>query len=99
MAYASSISVLAATQVLHALTFAATHLGAMHHLARTIPPERGATGQAVYGAVVGGIGPGFLLLLAGAAYGAAGGLAYLAMAGLAGAGAIVALALSARNPD
>jgi PPP family 3-phenylpropionic acid transporter len=90
-AFATSIPVLALAQLLHALTFAAAHLGAMHHLARTIPSEQGATGQAVYAAVVGGIGPGLLMLAAGKLYAEAGALAYLAMAGLAAAGGLVAL--------
>jgi PPP family 3-phenylpropionic acid transporter len=94
-AFATSVPILAVVQLLHALTFAAAHLGAMHHLARTIPAEQGATAQAIYGAVVGGIGLGFLVLLAGALYGAGGGLAYLAMAGLAAAGGVVSRWLAA----
>jgi MFS transporter, PPP family, 3-phenylpropionic acid transporter len=91
MAFATSVPVLALAQLLHALTFAAAHLGAMHHLARTIPPEQGATGQAVYAAIVGGIGPGLLMLGAGRLYADAGAHSYLAMAGLAAAGGLVAL--------
>jgi PPP family 3-phenylpropionic acid transporter len=90
-AFATSIPVLALAQLLHALTFAAAHLGAMHHLARTVPSEQGATGQAVYAAVVGGIGPGLLMLAAGKLYADAGAYSYLAMAGLAAAGGLVAL--------
>jgi PPP family 3-phenylpropionic acid transporter len=93
MAFASSVPVLALAQLLHALTFAAAHLGAMHHLARSIPAEQGATGQAVYAAVVGGIGPGIIMWLAGGLYAATGAHAYLAMAGLASAGSLVALRL------
>ena len=86
---------LALAQLLHALTFGAAHLGAMHYLARTIPMGRAATGQALYAATVGGIGAGFLLLLAGALYSAAGGMAYLAMAASAAVGGAAALLLSA----
>jgi MFS transporter, PPP family, 3-phenylpropionic acid transporter len=93
MAFATSVPVLALAQLLHALTFAAAHLGAMHHLARSIPAEQGATGQAVYAGVVGGIGPGILMGLAGGLYAAVGAHSYLAMAGLATAGSLVALRL------
>jgi MFS transporter, PPP family, 3-phenylpropionic acid transporter len=93
MAFATSVPVLALAQLLHALTFAAAHLGAMHYLARSIPEEHGATGQTVYAAVVGGIGPGLMIWLAGGLYAATGARSYLAMAGLAAAGGLVALTL------
>jgi PPP family 3-phenylpropionic acid transporter len=94
-ASATGVPVLALLQLLHALTFGAAHLGAMHHLARRLPPDQAATGLALYSAVVGGIGQGLILLLGGALFGYAGGLAYLAMAALAALGAVIALALSA----
>jgi MFS transporter, PPP family, 3-phenylpropionic acid transporter len=94
-AFAASLPLLALVQLLHAFTFAAAHLGAMHHLARTVPAGHALTGQSLYTAIVGGVGPGLILLAAGALYGVAGGLAYLAMAALAGAGALVALRLRA----
>lgn len=92
---AVAIPVLALLQLLHALTFGAAHLGAMHHLARILPGEQAATGQALYSATVGGVGQGLILLLAGALYGAVGGVAYLGMAAIAAAGAILALLLAA----
>jgi MFS transporter, PPP family, 3-phenylpropionic acid transporter len=93
-AYAAALPWLVAAQLLHALTFAAAHLGAMHHLARTLPSRQAATGQAVYGSIVGGIGA--LMLLSGKLYDLAGGQAYLAMAALAGLGAAACLPLLAR---
>jgi len=91
----AAVPLLALLQLLHALTFGAAHLGAMHYLARSIAPERTATAQAIYSATIGGIGPGFIMLGAGALYGAAGGMAYLSMAALAAIGAAAALILSA----
>jgi PPP family 3-phenylpropionic acid transporter len=94
-AYATGLPVLALLQLLHGLTFGAAHLGAMHHLARRLPAEQAATGQALYSALVGGVGQGLILLLAGSLYGSAGGLAYLAMAAIAATGAMLALVLAA----
>jgi MFS transporter, PPP family, 3-phenylpropionic acid transporter len=94
-AFATGLPVLALAQLLHALTFAATHLGAMHHLVRTVPPEQAATGQGIYGVSVGAIGPGLIMLLAGSLYGSVGGLAYLAMAAIAALGGALALGLAA----
>jgi len=94
-AFATTVPLIALAQLLHALSFGAAHLGAMHHLARTVPDEQAATGQALYSAVVGSIGPSLIMLPTGPLYAAAGGLAYLAMAPIAAAGAAIALRLSA----
>lgn len=96
-AFAAGVPALALLQLLHAFTFGAAHLGAMHFLARHLPAEQAATAQALYAAAVGGIGQGLLMLLAGALYGALGGLAFLAMAAAAAAGAALALLLLATN--
>jgi MFS transporter, PPP family, 3-phenylpropionic acid transporter len=95
IAFATAVPVIALAQLLHAFTFGAAHLGAMHHLARTVPAEQAATGQALYTAVVGSIGPGLIILAIGPLYAAGGGLAYLAMAAIAVAGAFVSLRLPA----
>jgi MFS transporter, PPP family, 3-phenylpropionic acid transporter len=94
-AVATGVPVLVLLQLLHALTFGAAHLGAMHHLARRLPADQAATGLALYSAIVGGIGQGLILLLAGSLYGRTGGLAYVAMAALAALGTVIAAALSA----
>ena len=91
----ASLPVLSALQLLHAFTFGAAHLGAMHYLARNIPPEQAASGQTLYAAVVGGVGPGLFTLLSGALYVWGGGVAYAAMAVLAAAGMAISLGLSA----
>lgn len=93
---ATALPALALLQLLHALTFAAAHLGAMHHLARVVPPEQAASGQALYSALVGGLGQGLALLLAAALFAAFGG-AYQAMAALAALGLVLSLRLAATN--
>jgi PPP family 3-phenylpropionic acid transporter len=95
IAFATAVPVIALAQLLHAFTFGAAHLGAMHHLARTVPAEQAATGQAFYTAIVGSIGPSLIILPIGPLYAASGTLAYLAMAAIAVAGAVISLQLSA----
>lgn len=55
-------------QVLHAATFGATHLGAMHLIADTIDPRLAARAQALYSSVAMGLVPGIALLVAGPLY-------------------------------
>jgi MFS transporter, PPP family, 3-phenylpropionic acid transporter len=93
----TSLPALVLIQPLHALTFAATHLGAMHYLARAVPPARAGTAQAVYNATAGGLGLGLASLASGALYGAWGGGAYLAMAVMAGLGGALATRIAPRR--
>jgi PPP family 3-phenylpropionic acid transporter len=90
-AWTGSLPVLLLIQPLHALTFAAVHLGAMHYLAGAVPQAQAATAQALFTAIVGGVGLGLASLLAGALYGAWGGGAYLAMAAMAGLGGALSM--------
>jgi len=76
----------AALQWLHGLTFGASHLGAMHFMARTVPPGAAASAQSLYAAVSAGLGSGLVMLAAGALYNAFGGQAYLFMVVLSAAG-------------
>ncbi len=73
-------------QLLHALTFGATHLGAMNYLSRTVPPGAAASAQALYSGTSAGIGSGVVMLVAGALYADYGGRAYLFMAVLSALG-------------
>lgn len=92
-ALTTDLALLAAVQTLHAATFAATHLAAMHYITRTAPPRLAASMQSLYAALSGGLAMGGTMLLAGALYESDPGLAYFAMAGLTLAA--VALALGA----
>jgi MFS transporter, PPP family, 3-phenylpropionic acid transporter len=73
-------------QMLHALTFGASHLGAMYLLARSVPPEAAASAQSLYAALSAGLGSGLVMLAAGSLYAAYGGQAYLFMAMLSAGG-------------
>ncbi len=80
-------------QLLHALTFGATHLGAIHFMARAVPEGQAGAGQALYSAVTGGLGMGAAVLIAGPLYAAFGGRAYWAMAALSAVALMASLAL------
>ncbi len=87
-AEAVQLPALLVLQLLHALTFGAAHLAAMHFLARALPPELSATGQSLYSVIVSGIGSGLVMALSGRLYAQIGAEAYLAMATLCGLGAL-----------
>jgi PPP family 3-phenylpropionic acid transporter len=76
----------AGLQLLHALSFGASHLGAMHFMARSVPPGAAASAQSLYAALSAGLGSGLVMLVAGALYAAYGGHAYPFMALLSAAG-------------
>jgi PPP family 3-phenylpropionic acid transporter len=89
MGLVPGLAAAATLQLLHALTFGASHLGAMYMLARSVPPEAAVSAQSLYAALSTGLGSGLVMLAAGALYAAYGGQAYLFMAlfsagGLAG---------------
>ncbi len=81
---------LPALQCLHALSFAATHLGAMQFLANAVPARLGATAQGDY-ATVQAVAMTVATALSGTLYAAYGGVAYAAMSAMAAAGVTVAL--------
>jgi PPP family 3-phenylpropionic acid transporter len=93
MAFDPAVWLLFGLQSLHGLTFGATHVGAIHFLARFVPEAQGGTAQAVYASFTSGILLGGATLLAGPLYAHFGGRAYLAMAGLAAVGLLAALGL------
>ena len=97
LAASTALPVLIAVQALHALTFGAAHLGAMHFIARAAPPGLSATAQGLYSAVSGGIAMGLAMLAAGVLYDAAAGRAFLAMAALSGGGLALAIVLRGRR--
>ena len=93
MAGAVSLPLLLAVQLLHALTFGAAHLGAMHFMARALPEEWSSTGQSLYSATVSGIGFGVVMAGSGQLYAGLGAISYLVMASLAAIGALAGLML------
>jgi PPP family 3-phenylpropionic acid transporter len=90
MGFDPPLALLVPLQLLHALTFGATHLGAMHFIARFVPTAQAGTAQALYASVTSGIAMGGAMLMAGPLYAAYAGRAYWAMAVVAA----VALAAS-----
>jgi PPP family 3-phenylpropionic acid transporter len=91
MAIAPPLAALPLLQCLHALSFGATHLGALGLVVRMAPPGAGATAQG-YFAVTLGITMAIATALAGVLYGRFGSAAYGAMAAMAAAGGLCALA-------
>ena len=76
------------------LTFAAALLGAIHLIARTVPPALSASAQSLYSSIVMGLGLGVALLFTGPLYGAQGANAFYWMTALAALGALLALLLA-----
>lgn len=85
-------------QLLHALSFGATHLGAVAFVAHAAPEGRGATAQG-YFSVMQGITLSASMLLAGMLYEAAGVASYAAMAVIAAIGAAIAVVVWMRMPE
>jgi len=90
----ADLGILAVVQLLHAATFAATHLAAMHFLLRAIPAEFSATAQGLYAGLATGVLMGLAMIVAGTLYAAFGGAAFLAMAALSLTGGLAAIALA-----
>jgi len=90
MAFDPPTATLPFLQTLHALSFAATHLGTMHFLARAAPAGRGATAQGDVSALQ-GIVFAAAMSLSGLLVAAHGNFAYVAMAAASGIGALLAV--------
>ena len=91
--FSPGLPVLIAVQLLHAATFAMQHLSSMLILGRAVPPERAATAQALHAALGYGIPAGAAMFVSGLLYARFGGLAFLAMAALAGSALFLVRAL------
>jgi MFS transporter, PPP family, 3-phenylpropionic acid transporter len=85
------LALLAPLQLMHALSFGATHLGTMQFLSRAAPPGGRATAQGDV-ATANSLMMACASALSGVLYGIGGSLAYVAMALFAAAGAACALA-------
>lgn len=90
MAFDPPIVALPFLQLLHALSFGATHLGALTYLARSAPPGQSATAQGYHAIAQGAVMAG-AMGLSGLLYEAFGGHAYAAMALTAVVGGACAL--------
>ena len=97
-ALSTDLAVLVPAQALHAASFGAVHLAAMHYLRDRTPPELHASAQGFYAAIGTALPFGLLTPLAGWLYGLAGGDAFWAMAALALAGTMLALKVQSAMP-
>ncbi len=90
LATTTDVVALAAVQWLHALTFGAAHLGAVHFIAERAAPSLQATAQSLYSALSGGLLMGGAMLAAGRLYEIEPAAAFMAMTGLSAAGGLIA---------
>jgi len=74
-----SLPILFGAQLLHALTFGASHLAAIHYLGSKISPSHAGTAQSLYSCFPLGLGMGIATYLGGVIYEYAAGGAYLTM--------------------
>jgi PPP family 3-phenylpropionic acid transporter len=86
-------------QILHAGSFAATHLGSMHWIASRVPASTAGTAQALLSTCTSGIAMAGAMLISGPLFAAFAGRAYLAMVLLCvlGLAALMALERAERN--
>ncbi len=80
MAFDPPLAALIPLQILHGLTYGATHLGAIHFISQAIPENKTATAQAFYGGVGNGIAMALATLVSGWLFAKYASFAYLAMA-------------------
>lgn len=83
-------------QGLHAFTFGACHIGAMHFITRAAPRSLSAGAQSLYASIATGLCSGLAMLAAGPLYGALGGAAFHVSALVALVGAALAVLLGRR---
>ncbi len=93
MAFDPPSVVLVALQILHAGSFAATHLGAMRWIGQHVPAHQVGTAQALLATVTSGFAMSVALMASGPLYASVGAGGYLAMAAVAGVGLAMALGL------
>jgi PPP family 3-phenylpropionic acid transporter len=93
----TDLAVLVPAQALHAASFGAVHLAAMHYLREHTPAELHASAQGFYAALGTALPLGMLTPVAGWLYGRTGGGAFWAMAAIALAGTALAAGLSSRR--
>jgi PPP family 3-phenylpropionic acid transporter len=97
MGFAPTGFVLWPLQAMHALSFAAAHVGAMRVLMREAPENAAAMAQTLYSATSAGLMAGGASLLSGVLYDSIGAHGYWAMSAIALAGGLLALGLLDRR--
>ncbi len=94
MSFDPPLGALVGLQLLHALTFGASHLAAIQFISRAVDPVLQGTAQALYATVAMGVAMGAATYLCGQTYEALGGQTYLLMAALSCIGLLAAGALA-----
>jgi len=84
MALSPNFGIQLLLQVLHALSYSATFVAALHLIGRKFSAQDGRVAQSLSAAAAGGFGVGVVMLFCGGLYSRMGAGAYLAMAGLSG---------------
>jgi MFS transporter, PPP family, 3-phenylpropionic acid transporter len=92
----TDVAALVVLQALHALTFGATHLGAMAFLRQAIPTHAMPLAQSLYYGLASGLVIAVVFQVSGTLYARFGGHAFLAMAALAGISLFATTGLSRR---
>jgi MFS transporter, PPP family, 3-phenylpropionic acid transporter len=80
MSFDPALEILIPLQLLHAISFGATHLGAIQFISKAVPEAASGTAQALYATFAAGVVMGAATLACGSLYKAYSGDAYLAMA-------------------
>jgi len=94
MAFTTAVPALIVLQLLHAGTFAASHLGAMAFIQRALPASGAALGQSIYYALGTGLTQAVIYQFAGLLYSRFGQSAFLGMVLISAIGLVSILALS-----
>ncbi len=89
----TEIAWLIAVQLLHALTFTATHVAALSFLQQTVPEDQSASAQGLYDGLAMGLFFGIAMAAASWVYAAEGSRVFLLMAAFSGLGGLAALLL------
>jgi MFS transporter, PPP family, 3-phenylpropionic acid transporter len=97
MAFDPSLPWLVLLQVLHAATFAGTHIGAMHFIREHVPEAQAGMAQALNVTFTTGLMMGMGQVLAGQTYDRFGAMSYLGMAAVAGIGLAVCVVQMRRS--
>lgn len=90
MGFDPGLGVLIPLQVLHGVTYGASHIGAIHFISKAVPQRAAGSAQALYATVAAGLAMGIATLIAGWFYASHGGASYFAMAAIS----VAALAAS-----
>lgn len=93
LAFDPPLALLIPLQLLHALTYGATHIGAILFISRAVPAGASGTAQGLYATIAAGVGHGAATLASGKLYPLYGGKAFLAMAALSAVGLAAGVAL------